>query len=93
MAYGGRTQVNKALHTCMSWYAYAAMFSSSWMIQAKSFIVICTGIAFVPTYLPLLDQLKPLACIVQYWRRALMDTWQVYRREGGGGGNPPTQKF
>ena len=25
----GRTQVNKALHTCTSWYAYAAMFGSS----------------------------------------------------------------
>ena len=25
----GRKQVNKALHTCMSWYAYAAMFGSS----------------------------------------------------------------
>ena len=26
---GGRKQVNKALHTCTSWYAYAAMFGSS----------------------------------------------------------------
>ena len=25
----GRKQVNKALHTCTSWYAYAAMFGSS----------------------------------------------------------------
>ena len=25
----GRTQVNKALHTCTSWHAYAAMFGSS----------------------------------------------------------------
>ena len=28
-ALGGRKQVNKALHTCTSWYAYAAMFGSS----------------------------------------------------------------
>ena len=33
-------QVNKGLHTCTSWYAYAAMFGSSWMIQAISFIEI-----------------------------------------------------
>ena len=26
---GGRMQVNKALLTCTSWYAYAAMFGSS----------------------------------------------------------------
>ena len=26
---GGRKRVNKALHTCTSWYAYAAMFGSS----------------------------------------------------------------
>ena len=26
---GGRKQVNKALHTCTSWYAYAAMFGRS----------------------------------------------------------------
>ena len=26
---GGRKQVNKALHTCTSWSAYAAMFGSS----------------------------------------------------------------
>ena len=26
---GERKQVNKALHTCTSWYAYAAMFGSS----------------------------------------------------------------
>ena len=25
----GRKQVNKALHTCTSWYAYAAMIGSS----------------------------------------------------------------
>ena len=27
--WGGRKQVNKALHACTSWYAYAAMFGSS----------------------------------------------------------------
>ena len=26
---GGRKQVNKALHTCTSWYAYAEIFGSS----------------------------------------------------------------
>ena len=36
----GRMQVNTALHTCTAWYAYAAMFGSSWMTQSMAFIEI-----------------------------------------------------
>ena len=31
----GREQVNKALHTCTSWYAYAAMFGSSIILHSR----------------------------------------------------------
>ena len=33
---GGGKQVNKALYTCTSWHAYAAMFSSSMAFQCGS---------------------------------------------------------
>ena len=65
----GRKQVNKALHTCTSWYAYAAMFGSSIdtmvprALQRMYRLHLC-----LPSY-PLLAVFcrpKPLACMSQY---------------------------
>ena len=66
---GGRKQVNKALHTCTSWYAYAAMFGSSIDTmgprarQRMYRLHLC-----LPSYrlLAVFCRPKPLACMSRY---------------------------
>ena len=48
----GPQQVIKALHTCMSWYAYAAMFGSSIHTLSIDGLGGCTGLPTFSDWFP-----------------------------------------
>ena len=65
----GRKQVNKALHTCTSSYAYAAMFGSSKASNVNHAICIASYVQTVKLHFPghllaVFCQPKPLAYIL-----------------------------